>query len=146
MHNILVHAHSGWRWVVLVLVVAAIAQAFSKWQSNTALNDGNRKLAMFAMISLHIQFLIGLILYIMDAMNQTKVQFNENTMSDAMIRFFTVEHSLIMIIAIGIITVGHSKAKKSQSFKPIFWFYLIGLVVMLSRIPWPGQFPGIGWF
>ena len=57
LYMALKHAHSGLRWVVLILLIAAIAQAFSK--KDTLLDNGNRKLAMFAMISLHIQLLIG---------------------------------------------------------------------------------------
>lgn len=144
MYNILVHAHSGWRWIVLILIVAAIVQAYRKWKAGNRLTNANRKLAMFAMIATHIQLLLGLLLYIMDSKN--KVQFNGDMISNSMLRFYTVEHILVMFIGIGLIMVGHKKAKRIQNFKPIFWYYLIALVLMLSRIPWPGQFADVGWF
>jgi hypothetical protein len=57
-----------------------------------------------------------------------------------------------MLIGIALITIGHIKAKKastdSAKFQSIFIFFLIGLVLIVSRIPWPfmevGQ--GKGWF
>lgn len=134
------HAHSGLRWVVLILLLAAIAQAFSK--KNTPLNNGNRKLAMFAMISVHIQLLIGLVLYFISPL----VVFGTETMSNSALRFYTVEHLLGMLIAIVLITIGHSKAKKSGSFKPVLTFYAIGLFLILASIPWPFRGLGGSWF
>lgn len=144
MYNILVHAHSGWRWIVLVLILAAIIQAYTKWKAGIRLNNSNRKLAMFAMISIHLQLVLGMLLYLINS--KSKVQFNADTMSNAMIRFYTVEHLLVMIIGIVLITIGHKKAKEAKNFKPIVWYYAIGLLLILSRIPWPGQFPDVGWF
>lgn len=140
LYMALKHAHSGLRWVVLILLVAAIAQAFSK--KNTLLDNGNRKLAMFAMISVHIQLLIGLVLYFISPL----VVFGETTMSDTITRFYTVEHLVGMLIAIALITVGHSKAKKSGSFKPVLTFYGIALVLILASIPWPFRNLGGSWF
>lgn len=141
MYNGLLHAHSGLRWVVLVLLIAAIAQAFGN--KNTRLTNENRKIPMFALIFTHIQLLIGLVLY---AGVSGKVNFG-NAFADASTRFYTVEHLVGMLIAIVLITIGHSKAKKSGSFKPISTFYLIGLIVMLASIPWPFREQlGGGWF
>ena len=63
---------------------------------------------------------------------------------------FAVEHMTTMIIAVVLITLGYSRAKRRTSdggkFKAIFWFYLIGLVIMLAGIPWPFRGYGNGWF
>lgn len=140
LYNGLSHAHSGLRWVVLVLLVTAIAQAFGN--KGTALTKSNRKIELFAMIFTHIQLLIGLVLFFISP----KVNLSEPFFS-AITRFYTVEHLLGMLIAIALITVGHSKAKKSESFKPIATYYLIGLVIMLASIPWPfRETLGGGWF
>lgn len=141
MYNGLLHAHSGLRWVLLVLLIAAIAQAFGN--KNTRLTNENRKIPMFAMIFTHIQLLIGLVLYLGVS---GKVNFGD-AFANAATRFYTVEHLVGMLIAVALITVGHSKAKKSGSFKPISTFYLIGLLVMLASIPWPfREGLGGGWF
>lgn len=140
LYNGLSHAHSGLRWVVLVLLVTAIAQAFGN--KETALTKSNRKIALFAMIFTHIQLLIGLALYFLSP----KVNLSEPFLNVAT-RFYTVEHLVGMLIAIVLITVGHSKAKKSESFKPIATYYLIGLLIIIASIPWPFR-EGLagGWF
>ncbi len=140
MYNGLLHAHSGLRWVVLVLLIAAIAQAYSN--KNVTLTKENRKIALFAMIFTHIQLLIGLVLYFGVS---GKVNLSGD-LSEPVTRFYTIEHLVGMLLAIVLITIGHSKAKKSESFKPIATFYLLGLLVMLASIPWPFRALGAAWF
>ena len=61
-------------------------------------------------------------------------------MKDSVSRLYLVEHPLINIIAVVLITIGYSKHKKkltSQSkLKMIAIFYTIALALFLSRIPW----------
>ena len=66
MYNGLVHAHSGLRWVVLVLLLAAILNA-AKSQSSGRYVKKDKMLNLFAMISLHMQLLIGIALYFINA-------------------------------------------------------------------------------
>ena len=147
MYSMLKHAHSGLRWVVLALLLAAIVNALIKWRSGKGYTDSDRKTGLFAMIFVHVQLILGLILYFIYS---PAVQFNEYTMSDKVIRFYTVEHLTTMLIAIALITIGYSQAKKkveaAQKFRATFTYYLIGLILILAGIPWPFRFPGAGWF
>lgn len=144
MLNGLIHAHSGLRWIVLVLLIAATFKALMKWRSNVNYSAGDRKLNLFAMISMHVQLLLGLALFFMS----DKVNFSQ--MKDAMYRFFTVEHSVMMLLAIALVTIGHSKSKKAADdagkFRTIFIFYGIALLLILVAIPWPFRGWGNGWF
>ena len=63
MYQGLIHFHSMWRYVVLVLLLLAILKSLAGWFGNKEHTNGDAKLALFAMISLHIQLLVGLILY-----------------------------------------------------------------------------------
>ncbi len=145
MYEPLKHAHSGLRWIVLILLVVAIVNALMKWQGKKSYTSGDKKLGLFAMTALHIQFLIGLGLYFISP----KVIFDAASMKNAMTRFFLVEHSVMMVLAIILITIGYSTAKRaaedSSKFKKTFIFYLIGLLLILAAIPWPPRF-GAGWF
>jgi len=71
-------------------------------------------------------------------------------MKVAVNRFFLVEHPSLMIFAVLLITIGYSRAKRATSdamaFRRTFWFYLVGLVLILLGIPWPMQGYGTGWF
>jgi membrane protein DedA with SNARE-associated domain len=141
--EILVRTHSGLRWVVLALMIYAIFNALRK-KDFYAKSD--RLLNMFAMVSLHIQLVIGLILYFTSA----KVSFVEGWMKNQLLRFYGMEHISLMIIAIILVTIGHAKAKRAsepaKKHKTILLFYAIGLILILASIPWPFRQLGAGWF
>lgn len=144
MNSILTHAHSGLRWVALILLILAIVNAFTA----KTYEKKHRMINLFAMVSLHTQLLIGLIQYFGTS---TKVQFIEGWMKSPLLRFYGMEHILLMIIAIVLVTIGHSKSKKGttpeEKFKPVKLFYLIGLILILAGIPWPfREVLGGGWF
>lgn len=146
MYNMLKHAHSGFRWLVLVLLIIAIVNAYTKWQNRKDFTSSDKKKSLFAMVFTHIQLIIGLVLYFMSPL----VSFSSGFMKESITRFFTIEHTTIMVLAIAVITIGYSKSKRkaddSQKFKTIFIYYLIGLLLILISIPWPFRGLGTGWF
>lgn len=147
LYNILTKAHSGWRWVVLLLLLAAIIKMFMGMRKNSSYSAGDKKLAMFAMVAFHLQWTVGLILYFISP----KVQFVEGMMKVTVLRFYAIEHLVAMSIAFILITIGYSKSKKKsedkQKFKTTFIFYTIALIIILASIPWPFRTAlGGGWF
>src|ERR1700759_494404 len=90
------HLHSGFRYIVLILFIYTIITALLCWLGNRPYTNGNRLANLFAMISAHTQLLIGIVLYFLSPL----VAFNSTTMKDPVTRYFTVEHWLMMIIAL----------------------------------------------
>lgn len=143
--NFLTHLHSGLRWVVLLLLIIAIYNAYNS--KKKGLYEKRDKLFnLFTMISLHIQLLLGLILYF----TSPKVVFPEGWMKISQARFYGMEHILMMLIAIILVTIGRKKAEKSNDVYTkhslIFKWYLIGLLLIIAAIPWPFRNLGGGWF
>jgi len=134
MYSFLLHLHSGFRYIVKLLVVVAILQSLIGWFGNSAYTNTNRKINLFAMISAHTQLLIGLVLYFVSPL----VQFNSGTMKDTTTRYWTVEHITMMIFAIILITVGHSRSKKvlapAGKHRTIAIFYSLALLVIVLAI------------
>jgi len=135
--EILVRSHSGLRWVVLGLLIVAIVNAVQKKSKNAAYVKKDKMINLFAMIFLHIQLLLGLILYFTSG----RVNFSEGWMKVASFRFFGMEHLLGMLIAIIIVTIGRRKAEKqmldTKKHSTIFKWYLVGLLFIIASIPWP---------
>ena len=133
MNEILNPIHSGLRWIILILLVLAIINAFSA----KTFEKKHKMINLFAMIALHTQLLIGLVLL----KSSGKVNFGEGWMKDAIYRFYGMEHLAGMVIAIALITFGYVKSKKgttpAEIYKPIKLFYVIGLIIILASIPWP---------
>lgn len=138
--NALIRAHSGLRYVVLGLLIAAVAIAYSNWQNN---KQGDSKIYLFALIATHTQLLIGLVLYTMSS----KVNFEE--ISNKVIRFYSIEHVFMMVIAVILITVGRVRSKKlagADKHRTVLYFYGMALIIILAAIPWPFRNLGAGWF
>ena len=140
------HLHSFLRWILLLLLIISIFKSFSK----NDYSEGKRKLNLFTMITAHIQLVLGFSLYFMKGYYS---YFGvEGAMSNSFLRFWMVEHLTGMLIAIILITVGHSRSKKAtiepQKNKAIRTFYLIALIIILLSIPWPFKegFEAYGWF
>jgi hypothetical protein len=144
------HAHSGFRWIVLFLLIFSIINAFKGWKGKKNYTVKDKKLHLFTMISVHIQVLIGFVSFYLNWGGKV----NFSTMGESStIRFFTVEHSSMMLMALILITIGFSKSKKiietPLKFKKIFITYLIGLIIILGAIPWPVPIRNLGvtgWF
>ena len=148
MYNGLVHLHSAWRYVVVILLVVSIIKAFSQWFSGNAFTPTDKKIYLFTLISVHIQLLVGLVLYFISPY----VQLGDMAaaMKDPQLRFWTVEHITTNIIGIILITIGYATAKRvaadKAKFTRIAVFYLIGFILIMSAIPWPWSRVARGWF
>ena len=142
--NAFVHAHSGLRWVVLALLLIAIVNGFLKSSKGT-FTSKDKLFAVMALAFTHIQVVIGFVLYFWKG--QYKL-FSE--MSDATSRLYALEHPLTMLLGTVAITIGYSKSKRKTEdkakFKTIAIWYTIGLVLILSRIPWPFMVSTANWF
>jgi len=145
MYIILKQLHSGFRYIVFILLVLALVQALIGLFGKKPYTNGNRKINLFALISAHTQLLIGLILYFVSPL----VQLNNMgaAMKDTVVRYWTVEHGVMMIFAIVLITVGHSKSKKAldgiNKHRAIAMYYGLAILVILVAIFQSGR-PIIG--
>lgn len=75
--------------------------------------------------------------------------FNSDAMASPMIRFFTMEHIMLMVLAIACLTIGNMRAKRipvpSLKTKTIFVWFLIGFILIMAGVPWPFRGLGSGW-
>ena len=131
--------HSYWAYLVLITLVLAVINAFSGVASKRVFKDKDLRLSLFTLIFAHIQLLIGFGWYFMSPWYKA---LKENGIGniDAHTRLLAVEHPLLMIIAIVLITIGWSRHKKktedAKKFITIGLFYGVALLIVLSRIPW----------
>lgn len=136
MYDFIQKFHSGWAYLALLLLVVAVVNSLLGMTSKKEFTTKDRKIALFGLIATHIQLVVGLILYFVSPLG--KASFGQ--MSDASLRLTSLEHPLINIIAIVLITIGWSRHKKAATseakFKSITLFYGLGLVFILARIPW----------
>lgn len=140
MYSILKSVHSYWAFFVLIILVVAILNAFRGKSSGKEFEAKDLRISLFGLIFSHIQLLIGLVLYFVSPWFDQWSALGMGVMKDAQTRMYLVEHPITNILAIVIITMGWSMHKRqsasSKKFLRIGLFYLIGLILLLSRIPW----------
>lgn len=138
MYTTLKFLHSYWAYLVLFMVILASINAVVGMMSKREFSARDFRLSLFALIVTHIQLLIGILLFVVAN------DFGENSVGDIMknsvLRMKNVEHPLLMIVAIMLITIGYSKHKKirtsSSKLKTIAVTYGLALLAMLAMIPW----------
>ena len=149
MYNGLLLLHSLLRWAILILLLVAIVKSYSGMTAGKPFSAGDRKVGLFLMISAHTTLLVGLYLWFFGpwgVANIGNLGFGA-VMKDRVLRYYAVEHTAGMLIAIVLITIGRGVAKKRipdvVKYKRTFWFFLIALVIILATAPWPFR-AGIG--
>lgn len=132
--------HNLFRWLILVFGFWTVISAISGLSSRRIYSANDGRANLFFMISMDIQLLLGLVLYFMGGWYSGFSDMSE-TMKDPMTRFFTVEHSLMMIIAWILVHAGRVAVKKAFNsggkFKKTLIFFGIALLLILIAIPWP---------
>jgi len=142
--------HSLLRWIILVLLLTMIVRTGSGMRSGRPFSAQDRRLGLFLTIASHTTLVIGLVLWLFGSFGLALIRnpgmavVTKNTM----MRFYVMEHNLMMLIAIILITIAGAAAKKSipdaAKFRRAFWLYLIALVIILVMIPWPFRGAGVG--
>lgn len=131
IYEILKSAHSGWRYLVIILLLVAFINALMGYAGKKPYTEGNRKLNVFALISAHIQLVLGLLIYFMH-------DWYKGDSSVAVQRYWKMEHIGMMVIAIILITVGNARSKKVDSalmkHRTIFIFFGLALLLITAAI------------
>lgn len=138
MYNFVLKAHSGWAYIALIVLVIAVINALIGLSAKNPFTPKDRRISMFALIGAHVQFVFGLILYFVSPKGFQMLQAGISNLTSEQ-RLLALEHPLINLIAIILITIGWSKHKRAgdeSKFRSIAVFYTLGLVFLLSRIPW----------
>ena len=140
--NTLQFIHSGWAYLVLLVLVLATFNALIKFFGDKEFDAKDFRISLFALIAMHIQLLLGIILFFTKDYFGTisEVGGMGEVMKNAVLRSNIVEHPLTMIIAVALLTIGYSKHKKKlvsrPKFKMLAIFYTLALVLVLAKIPW----------
>jgi hypothetical protein len=140
MYNTLLAVHSLMRWLVLISLVYTIWRSYAGWLSNKPFTRSDNSLRHITATIAHIQLIIGVWLYFVSPVINYFLHNLVDAQKQREVRFFGMEHSLMMIIAIVVITIGSAKAKRkptdSEKFKTVAIWYSVALLIILISIPW----------
>ncbi|MEM6720776.1 MAG: hypothetical protein AAF611_15710 [Bacteroidota bacterium] len=139
MYELIKTAHSYLAYIVLLTLLFAISNAIIGFASDKKFTLKDYRISMFALIFSHVQLVIGIVLYFISVRGYRMIKVNGMGLESEP-RLLALEHPVIGILAIILITIGWSKHKKEETFKgaykKIIIFYSLGLLLILSRLPW----------
>ena len=141
MYTGLLHTHNMFRWLVLIVLILAVGFALIGWLKKRDWSKKDNITGLLLTIFVDIQFIVGIVLYAFVS-PITKAAFNDfgAAMKNADLRFYAVEHILLMIIALVLIHIGRLKSKKSvapwKKHRSAAIYYGIALLLILAAIPW----------
>ena len=146
----MLHAHSGLRLLILLFLLAAIVKSLMGWLGKKPYGKSDNLIAILLISVTHLQAIIGIVVYAMSDMVKAGFADMAGTMKNSGLRFWTVEHGIVMLLVVVLITVGRVKSKKAETdelkHKKGAIFYMIALVLIL----WAGVIKpfalGRGWF
>lgn len=140
MYYVLLILHSLVRWLVLGSLLFAIYRAYRGWLLTKQYTLFDSRVRILATTIAHIQLVIGLWLYFISPVVSYFLHHLGTAIRMREIRFFGMEHITMMLIAIVVITIGSARAKRKATdqdkFRTMAIWFTIGLLLILSSIPW----------
>ena len=140
MNNFIINFHSGLAYLVLIGLVIVTVIGILGLATKKKLNKFDKIIVAATKGLIHLQALAGIILWIVSDKVQSYMQDVPGTMANSSARRILLEHPLMMLIAVILITIGGKKISKAASeqaaYKNMFIYGLITLVIILAMIPW----------
>lgn len=144
MYEVVLKVHSLCAYVVVLSLFTSCVNSILGFFQKREYQPKDLRLHLFSLIFVHIQVLLGVILYFCSPFFSLWGGGMKSVMQNSEVRLFLVEHPVMMILSAVLITVGwslHKKQKSSQrAFGKIALFYSLGLLAILFVIPWSRWF------
>jgi len=140
MYNILFPLHSLVRWLVVASLLYAIYRAYRGLVTNKLFSHHDNSVRHNAASIAHLQLVIGVWLYLISPIIHYFLHNYNEAVHQREIRFFGMEHNIMMLAAIIIISIGSASAKRKltdrEKFKTMATWFTIALIIILISIPW----------
>ncbi len=142
------HIHNVMRWAVLLFGVLTLLSGLRGLNGRRDFTNGDKRTALYFLIACDVQLLLGLALYYLKGYYRV---FSGGAMGEVMknqaMRFWSVEHTTGMLVAIILVHIGYAGTKGNRphvaKFRRLFWCTLIALLIIAVTIPWPFRAPGV---
>ena len=151
MYALVLFAHSYLRWLVLGLAVAVTVRSLLGWYHSRPWSDFDERVQLALVWSTRVQFLLGISLYlVLSPLTEVFLSNVRSALHVRELRFFGLEHALLMVIAVALIDTGRARSKRitggRKRHRRVFIGSVIPLALMLGAVPWPFTPTQRSWF
>ena len=127
--------HCMWAYVVVLSSLLLFAMVLYHFFTKKPVTNGLKKVSFYTVISFHLQFLAGIVLYISSPI--VKYAWENGTAMVTGTRLYTVEHPFMMFTAVILVTIANAKLKRSPIIKVSTLIFLVLALLCFYMIPWP---------
>ena len=144
MYPTILAIHSLVRWFVLISLIYSIYIAYTGWLQNKTFTKRDNSIRHWTATIAHVQLIFGIWLYFVSPLVDYFLHNFHEAVHQREIRFFGMEHNILMLTAIVLITIGSASAKRKQmdqqKFKTMAIWFSLALLIILISIPWSFSF------
>jgi len=134
MYSITLEIHSILRYVILIFLVVLIVKHLIGWINQTKFTGFDGIFSTVTVSTIHLQLIVGIVLYFISPL----VSFKSHVMQNEIMRYYTVEHLLLMLVAIGLFTAGRVKLKRkddpTSKHRTGFIYNTSGLLIVIAAL------------
>jgi hypothetical protein len=148
MYSYVLGLHNIVRWFALLTGIWSVFLVWRGWLQRRQWTDAEAKATRVFLAVLDFQFLIGLLLFaVFSPLTRQGFRDFGGAMSDAPVRYFLLEHPLIMLFAIACAHIGAVQVKRAPTdadrFQKASILYGLSVAALAGFIPWARPlFPG----
>jgi len=140
MYPLLLAVHSWLRWFLLIVLVIVLIRSFLGWFSQSKYTKLDNLFGVLLIAFAHTQLVLGLVLYFISPNAYPAIQREGmKVMKDANLRVWSVEHLIMMIVAVALIQIGRSVSKAQATdtgkHQRMAIFVVMALAVIFLGIP-----------
>ncbi|MDP1889336.1 MAG: hypothetical protein Q8K55_00475 [Gemmatimonadaceae bacterium] len=132
--------HNSLRWLVLLFALVAFVRALKGINGGVDYATGAKRALSIFMISVHLQLLLGIILFGVSPLARSAMTDMGATMKDAGLRSIVVEHPTLMLLGAIVVTVTSVLARRGPDDTVRHRRAAIGIAItlglILAGIPW----------
>jgi cytochrome c biogenesis factor len=141
MYPLVLGAHNLVRWLVILAGLYVVIRAWRSWLFRSPWSAVDLRAGALFVRTLDVQILIGIVLYAFVS-PLTRQAFADvgGAMRDPAVRYFFVEHVVVMLVAaalahIGAVKVRRAKDDASRAKTAAIW-YGLSIAAILGFVPW----------
>jgi hypothetical protein len=141
MNSLALGLHNLVRWLVIAVGLWATIRFWRGWLQKSAWSAGESTATRLFVIVLDVQLLVGILLYTFFS-PLTRKAFGDigAAMRDAPVRYFVVEHVVVMLAAIVIAHIGSARVKRATTdvakFQTAALWFGVAIAAILGFVPW----------
>jgi Na+-driven multidrug efflux pump len=149
-YAVVLFAHSYVRWALVALVAVVLVRALLGWRGARVWARADERLHVALVACANLQFTLGVVLYLfLSPFSHAFFDDPAVAVKVAALRFFGLEHPVMMLIAVALVHIGRARSRKAATdalrHRRVFATTLAALVVLCLALPWPFTDYGRPW-